>query len=281
VAVVSQSERLVPADRILYALRDVTGTVENEGLIAASIMAKKVASGTSALVLDLTVGSGAFMKTVAQARSLGALCRLIGESYGRKVTCVYTAMDAPLGRAVGNRLEVEEAWELLRGDGPTDLREVVLELAAALLALSDLKVDEAAGRVRAERALDSGQAAEWFERWVGVQGGRFKPGEFHRLACDQVVAARDGWVSAVDARAVGSAAQLAGAGRGRVDDEVDSAAGVVLAARPGEQVAAGDTLARVYSRRRESRAAATALLHDAFAIADEVPAARPVILGRD
>jgi pyrimidine-nucleoside phosphorylase len=281
VAVVSQSERLVPADRILYALRDVTGTVENEGLIAASIMAKKVASGTSALVLDLTVGSGAFMKTVAQARSLGALCRLIGESYGRKVSCVYTAMDAPLGRAVGNRLEVEEAWELLRGDGPADLREVVLELAGALLALSDLKIDEAAGRARAARALESGQAAEWFERWVGVQGGRFRPGEFHRLACDQVVAGRDGWVSAVDARAVGSAAQLAGAGRARVDDEVDPAAGVVLAVRPGEHVAAGETLARVYSRRRESRAAATALLHDAFALTDEAPAARPVILGRD
>jgi pyrimidine-nucleoside phosphorylase len=281
VAVVSQSERLVPADRILYALRDVTGTVENEGLIAASIMAKKIASGTSALVLDLTVGSGAFMKTVEQARSLGALCRLIGESYGRKVSCVYTAMDAPLGRAVGNRLEVEEAWELLCGDGPADLREVVLVLAAALLALSDLKIDELEGRARAERALDSGQAAEWFERWVGVQGGRFRPGEFHRLACDELVAERDGWVDSVDARAVGSAAQLAGAGRARVDDEVDSAAGVVLAARPGDHVNSGEPLARVYSRRRESRAAATALLRHAFAIADDVPAARPVVLGRD
>ena len=150
-----------------------------------------------------------------------------------------------------------------------------------MLALSDLRLDEAAGRARAERALDSGQAAEWFERWVGVQGGRFRPGEFHSLACDQVVADRDGWVSAVDARAVGGAAQLAGAGRGRVDDEVDPAAGVVLAVRPGEQVTAGDTLARVYSRRRESRTAATALLHDAFAIAGQAPAARPVILGRD
>ena len=281
VAVVSQSERLVPADRILYALRDVTGTVDSEGLIAASIMAKKIASGTSALVLDLTVGSGAFMKTVEQARSLGALCRLIGESYGRKVTCLYTAMAAPLGHAVGNRLEVEEAWEMLSGGGPDDLREVVLALAAALLALSDLKIDEAEGRARAERALASGQAAEWFERWVAVQGGRFKPGEFHQLACDPVIAGRDGWVAAVDALAVGNAAQLAGAGRRRVDDEVDSAAGVVVGAKPGERVTAGDTLARVYSRRRESRAAAAALLRDAFVIADQAPAARPVVLGRD
>jgi len=174
VAVVSQSERLVPADRILYALRDVTATVDSEGLIAASIMAKKIASGTSAVVLDLTVGSGAFMKTVEQAASLGALCRLIGESYGRKVTCIYTSMEAPLGRAVGNRLEVEEAWEVLCGGGPDDVREVVLTLAAALLALSDLGVDEREGRARAQRALASGQAAACFERWVAVQGGRFK-----------------------------------------------------------------------------------------------------------
>ena len=281
VAVVSQSERLVPADRILYALRDVTATVDSDGLIAASIMAKKIASGTSALVLNLTVGSGAFMKTIEQAASLGALCRLIGQSYGRAVGSVYTSMAAPLGRAVGNRLEVEEAWEVLCASGPDDVREVVLALAGALLALADLGIDEVEGRARAERALDSGQAAEWFERWVAVQGGRFKPGEFHRLACDEATAGRDGWVSAVDALAVGRAAQLSGAGRGRVDDEVDPAAGVVLAVKPGEAVSAGQTLARVYSRRRDARAAAARLLQDAFALTDRAPEAQPVVLGRD
>jgi pyrimidine-nucleoside phosphorylase len=281
VAVVSQSERLVPADRILYALRDVTATVDSEGLIAASIMAKKIASGTSAVVLDLTVGSGAFMKTVEQAASLGGLCRLIGQSYGRGVSCVYTSMAAPLGRSVGNRLEVEEAWEVLSAGGPDDVREVVLTLAAALLALADLGLDEVAGRARAERALASGQAAEWFERWVAVQGGRFKPGEFHRLACDEARAGRDGWVSSVDARAVGRAAQLSGAGRSRVDDEVDPAAGVVLSAKPGEAVIAGETLARVYSRRRDARAAAARLLQDAFVVTDEPPEVLPVVLGRD
>jgi pyrimidine-nucleoside phosphorylase len=280
VAVVSQSERLVPADRILYALRDVTATVDNEGLIAASIMAKKIASGTSVIVLDLTVGAGAFMKTVEQAASLGALCRLIGESYGRKITCLYTAMDAPLGRAVGNRLEVEEAWEVLSGGGPDDVREVVVELAAALLALADLGIDEDEGRARARRALDSGQAAEWFERWVAVQGGRFAPGEFHRLACVEVTAKRDGWVSAVDALAVGHAAQLSGAGRRRVSDEVDPAAGVVVTAKAGQEVVAGAPLARVFARHRDARAAASALLAEAFVIADEPPTPGPVVLGR-
>jgi len=281
VAVVSQSERLVPADRVLYALRDVTGTLDSEGLIAASIMAKKIASGTSVLALDLTVGAGAFMKTLDQARSLGGLCRLIGGSYGRTVSCLYTAMDAPLGRAVGNRLEVEEAWEVLAGAGPPDVREVVLELAAMLLAAADVGLGEAEARQRATRALDDGRAAEWFERWVAVQGGRFKPGEFHRLAENAVRAERDGWVSAVDALAVGRAAQRAGAGRGRADDEVDAEAGVVVEVKAGAAVGAGDVLGRVYSRGRETRAAAAGLLSGAFTIADESPAPAALVLGRD
>ncbi len=281
VAVVSQSERVVPADRVLYALRDVTGTVDSEGLIAASIMAKKIASGTSVLALDLTVGTGAFMKTLDQARSLGRLCRLIGKGYGRSVSCLYTAMDEPLGNAVGNRLEVEEAWEVLAGAGPADVREVVLELAAVLLAAADLKLRETEARERAARALADGRAAEWFERWVAVQGGRFKPGEFHRLAAAEVRAPRDGWVSAVDALAVGRAAQRAGAGRGRADDEVDAEAGVVLEVKTGAAVAAGDLLGRVYSRGRDTRVAAAGLLSGAFAIADEAPVAPPLVLGRD
>ena len=182
VAVVSQSERIVPADRILYALRDVTATIECDGLIAASIMAKKVASGTAALVLDIKVGRGAFMSDLEHARDLGRLCRLIGDAYERPTTCIFTSMEAPLGRAVGNRFEVEEAWQVLAGQGPDDVREVTLTLAGALLALSDLGVDEAEGRRRAAAALDDGRAAEHFERWCFVQGGRWKPGEFHRLA---------------------------------------------------------------------------------------------------
>jgi pyrimidine-nucleoside phosphorylase len=281
VAVVSQSERLVPADRVLYALRDVTATIENDGLIAASIMAKKVASGTSALVLDLKVGGGAFMGDLERARGLGRLCRLIGDAYERPTTCIYTAMDAPLGRAVGNRLEVEEAWQVLCGEGPEDVREISLALAAALLALSDLGIDEAEARRRAAAALSDGRAAEHFERWCYVQGGRWKPGEFHRLAAHEVRATRAGFVTAIDALAVGRAAQLAGAGRQRIDDTVDSAAGVLLQRTVGDEVAEGDDLAAVFSRDPARRALAGAVLEEAFSVGESRPAARPVVLGRE
>jgi pyrimidine-nucleoside phosphorylase len=281
VAVVSQSERLVPADRILYALRDVTGTVDEVGLIAASIMAKKVASGTSALVLDIKVGAGAFMTTLAEARELGRRCRLVADGYGRSLTCIYTGMEAPLGCAVGNRLEVEEAWAVLAGEGPADVRDVVVALAAALLSLSDLGVDEEGGRRRALAALDDGSGAEWFERWVAVQGGRWKPGEFHRLAGDELRAERGGYVAAVNALAIGRAAQLAGAGRRRAEDPVDAEAGVVVSRRVGESVAEGEVLATVYARRRELRETAGEALKGAFTISEERAVAPAVVLGVD
>jgi pyrimidine-nucleoside phosphorylase len=279
VAVVSQSERVVPADRILYALRDVTATVENEGLIAASIMAKKVASGTSALVLDLKVGSGAFMKTIAAASSLARLCRSVGRVYERKVACVFTAMEEPLGVAVGNRLEVEEAWRVLSGEGPADVREVVLALCSRLLELSDLGIGYDEAFRRAEAALDDGRAAEQFERWCFVQGGQWKPGEYHRLASAQVKAERAGWLTRCDALAVGRAAQVAGAGRSKIDDAVDPAAGVVLGRRRGDEVAAGDVLATVYARDAGRRARSREVLSQAFTVADEPPPARSVVLG--
>jgi len=280
VAVVSQSERLVPADRILYALRDVTGTVEDDGLIAASIMSKKVASGTSALVLDIKVGKGAFLKDLDHARDLARRCRLIGDAFERPVSCVFTAMDAPLGRAVGNRLEVEEAWEVLCGEGPADVREVSLTLAGVLLALSDAGVDEAEGRRRAEAAIADGRAAAHFERWCYVQGGTWKPGEFHRLAGNEVRAPRPGFVAAVDALAVGQAAQLAGAGRRTVDDVIDSAAGVVLARVAGEAVDAGDLLATVHARDAGRRERAAAVLETAFVVGDAPQPEGAVVLGR-
>ena len=281
VAVVSQSERIVPADRLLYALRDVTGTVECDGLIAASIMAKKVASGTSALVLDLKVGRGAFAADLEQARQIGRLCRLIGAAYGRPTTCLYTAMDAPLGRTVGNRLEVEEAWQVLRGEGPGDVREVTLALAAELLPLADLGIDGAEARARAEAALDDGRAAEHFERWCYVQGGRWQPGEFHRLAAHEVKAPAAGYVTAVDALAVGRAAQLAGAGRRTVDDTVDAAAGVLLERTVGDAVEAGESLAAVFSRDPARRREASIVLETAFTVGPEEPPARPIVLGRE
>ena len=281
VAVVGQSERLVPADRILYALRDVTATIDDEGLIAASIMAKKVASGTSGIVLDIKVGGGAFMADLEKARSLGRLCRVVGEAFDRRVTCVYTAMDQPLGWAVGNRVEVEEAWQVLKGQGPEDVRTLVVTLAGAVLALSDLGISEAEGSARAAHALDDGSAAEWFDRWVTVQGGSWKPGEFHRLAAAELVAERDGYVTGVEARLVGRAAQLSGAGRQRADDEIDAAAGVVLRKKTGDAVEAGERLAVVYARRRELRELSLGVRKSAFTIAAEAPAPPTIVLARD
>ncbi len=281
VAVVSQSERVAPADKTLYALRDVTATVQNDGLIAASIMAKKIAGGTSALVLDLKVGRGAFMADLAQAKNLGRLCRLIGAAYGRPTTCLYTAMEAPLGHAVGNRLEVEEAWHVLCGEGPADVRELALTLAAALLALADLGLDETQARERAEAALADGRAAEHFERWCYVQGGRWKPGEYHHLAGNEIRAARSGYVGGIDALAVGRAAQLSGAGRMVIDAVVDPAAGVMLHRRPGEEVGEGELLATVFARDATRRVAAHAALKGAFVITEARPSASPLLLGRD
>ena len=280
VAVVSQSERIVPADRILYALRDVTATVDCDGLIAASIMAKKIASGTSAVVLDLKVGRGAFAADLGHAREIGRLCGLLGDAYGRPTTCIYTAMDAPLGRTVGNRLEVEEAWQVLNGAGPADVCEVSVALAAELLPLADLGVTREEAVARAEAALADGRAAAHFERWCYVQGGRWEPGAFSRLAGHETKATRDGYVTAVDALAVGRAAQIAGAGRRTVDDTLDAAAGVVLERVVGDGVAAGEPLAAVFSRDPARRRAASDVLDGAFTIGDLPPEPTPVVLAR-
>jgi len=280
VAVVSQSERIVPADKILYALRDVTATVDERGLIAASIMAKKVASGTSAIALDIKVGRGAFMQTMDEARDLGRLCRAIGAAFERRVGCLFTAMDAPLGRAVGNRLEVEEAWAVLNGGGPPPVRRVAVELAGMLLASSDLGIDEDEGRRRADAALEDGRAAAHFERWCLMQGGRWRPGEFHRLAEAPVRASRAGVVQSIDARAVGRAAQLAGAGRQRADEAVDPAAGVLLGVAAGDAVAAGQPLAAVYARDARRREASRRVLETAFGLGAEAVDLPDVILGR-
>ena len=280
VAVVSQSERLVPADKILYGLRDVTATVDERGLIAASIVAKKVASGTSAVALDIKVGAGAFMRTLDEAREFGRLCTAVGRAFDRAVSCVFTAMDRPLGLAVGNRIEVEEAWDVLGGGGPADVRDVVLELAGVLLGLSDLDIDEQEGKRRAAAALDDGTAAACFERWCLMQGGRWQPGEFHRLAPTEVRATRGGMLAGVNALLVGRAAQLSGAGRRRAEDSVEAGAGVLLAATVGDAVEPGQLLATVFARDPARREAAGRVLAEAFSVADEAPKPSPVVLGR-
>src|SRR6187455_2701789 len=175
-AIVGQTGDLVPADKKLYALRDVTATVDIVPLIASSIMSKKLAAGADAIVLDVKVGDGAFMKTLDDARVLAEVMREIGTMAGREVTCLLTDMDQPLGRAVGNALEVHEARDTVRGDGPGDFTELVLEAAARLLAYSDLGIDLDEGRRRAEAAVDDGSALEVYERWIHAQGGDPDPG---------------------------------------------------------------------------------------------------------
>jgi len=171
VAIIGQSANLVPADKLLYGLRDVTATVDNVSLIAASIMSKKIAAGADAIVLDVKVGDGAFMKTVADATILAETMLELGRHAGREVVCLLTDMDQPLGCAVGNALELREAVATIRGEGPPDFTELVLDAGARLLALSDLGVDVSGGRRRAEAALADGSALAAYERWIRAQGG--------------------------------------------------------------------------------------------------------------
>ncbi len=282
VAVVSQSERIVPADRLLYALRDVTGTVECGGLIAASIMAKKVASGTSAVVLDLKVGRGCVRGRPAG----GARDRppLPAHRAGLRAPDL-VPLHRHGGAARAHRRQPLRGGGGVAGagcgEGPADVREVTLALAAELLPLSDAGVDAAEARTRAEAALDDGRAAEHFERWCYVQGGRWRPGDFHRLAGHEVRASQAGFVAGIDALAVGRAAQLAGAGRRTVDDTVDPAAGVVLERVVGDAVDAGEPLATVFSRDPARRREACDVLESAFSVSVEKPAPRPLVLGRE
>src|SRR5439155_4067248 len=170
-AIVGQTGNLVPADKLLYALRDVTATVDNVSLIAASIMSKKIAGGADAIVLDVKVGDGAFMKTLEDARELGRAMLELGGRANRRVVCVLTDMDQPLGSAVGNALEIRETLDTLRGQGPADFAELVLDASAHLLALSDLGIDESTGRERAAAAVHDGSALAMYERWIRAQQG--------------------------------------------------------------------------------------------------------------
>ncbi len=278
-AVVGQSANLVPADKKLYALRDVTATVENVSLIAASIMSKKIASGADAIVLDVKVGDGAFMKSVEAARELGEAMIALGRRAGREVVCVLTDMDQPLGCAVGNALEVREAVATVRGDGPPDFTELVLDAAAHLLALSDLGLDRAEARARAERAVADGSAFAAYERWVRAQGGdpdlSLLPAAPHVQA---VPALRDGYVTRLGALPVGLAALHLGAGRREKDDPVDHAVGVVCTRKRGDRVERGEPLAEVHARDGHAAAQAAQDVLAAYELGDEPPEHRPVVL---
>ena len=278
-AIIGQTANLVPADKRLYALRDVTATVDNVSLIAASIMSKKLAGGAEAIVLDVKVGDGAFMKTLEDARELAETMRELGRRAGREVVCVLTDMDQPLGCAVGNALEVREAVHTLRGEGPPDFTELALASAAHLLALSDLAVDESEARARAEQAVDEGTALQAYERWIRAQGG--DPDEAALPTAPvvrEVRAEHGGYVSRIGAVRVGVAALRLGAGRATKEATIDHAVGVVCRRKRTDRVEAGDVLAEVHARDDTGAATAAAEVLAAYEIGDGAPVERPIVL---
>ncbi len=280
IAIIGQTDDLVPADKKLYALRDVTATVDNVSLIAASIMSKKIAGGADAIVLDVKVGDGAFMKSLPDARVLAEAMLELGRHAGREVVCLLTDMDQPLGHAVGNALEIREAAATLQGDGPADFTELVLSASAHLLALSDLDLNEAQGRARAEGAIADGSAAEVWERWIRAQGGDPDPAALPEAPVVRLVpATRDGFVRSLRATEVGVAALELGAGRRAKEDAIDHAVGVVCHKKRGDGVRAGEPLAEIHAARDDqAQAAAAATVLGAYELAEEPPASQPIVL---
>jgi thymidine phosphorylase len=264
---------LAPADRRLYALRDVTGTVESIPLIASSIMSKKIAEGTAALVLDVKVGSGAFMPDIGSARKLAATMVELGEAAGVRTSALLTRMDEPLGRAAGNAVEVTESVATLRGEGPADLVEVTLALAREMLTLAGVQADPAA-------ALADGRALAVYRDMIRAQGGD-PDAELPRAPHTMVVrAAESGFVRRLDARAVGVAAWRLGAGRARKEDTVSAAAGVVCLARAGDRVAAGDPVLELRAADETRFGRAVTALDQAIEIGPQPPSRPSVILER-
>jgi pyrimidine-nucleoside phosphorylase len=278
-AIIGASADLVPADKKLYALRDVTATVDNYSLIAASIMSKKIAGGADAIVIDAKVGDGAFMKSIEDARALAEAMLDLGDRSGRQVVCLLTDMDQPLGSAVGNALEIREAIATVKGEGPPDFVELVLAACSRLLAVSDLEIDEEEGRARAERAMADGSAFDAYQRWIRAQGG--DPSE-DALATAPVVrelaSEQDGYVTALGAVAVGQAALHLGAGRRTKDDTIDHAVGVMCLRKRGDRVVAGEPLAEIHAATEDDADAAAPQLAAAYTIGAEVPPQRPVVL---
>lgn len=284
-AMAGQTAEFCPADRRMYALRDVTATVDSIPLIAASIMSKKLAEGAAALVLDVKTGSGAFMSRPADASKLARVMVGIGTRLGRRVSALVTGMWQPLGRAAGNAVEVIESIECLKGNWPPDLREVTLALVIEALRLCGRVRTQAEAVSLIEQALGSGAALERMRRLIAAQGGdervcddyRRLPGPRHRRV---VRAASPGWVRAVDAWVVGQAGVELGIGRKTMETKVDHAAGFLFRHKAGERVRAGEALVEVLGTSRAAVLHAAARVRDAFAIGPTRPRPRPLIVGR-
>lgn len=282
--VAGQTGNLVPADKKLYALRDVTATVDSVPLIASSIMSKKLASGSNAIVLDVKTGSGAFMKTVEDSIHLAEKMVAIGTLAGRRVIAMITDMDTPLGHYVGNALEVQEAAATLKGHGPADLTEVCLTLAANMMVLSDMG-DYEHCLAMAKKAIDDGSAFAKLKAMVEAQGGDSRvlddPALFGEADfAEELKAPQAGYVKHVDTEGCGIAAVMLGAGRERKEDSIDMLAGLYLAKKEGDRVEEGEVLARLYTCDGSRMEAAKEKLLACYEISEEKPSVMPLILAK-
>ena len=244
IALVSQSGNLVPADKKIYALRDVSGTVESIALIASSIMSKKLASGADAIVLDVKVGKGALMKNVESARKLGKTMKEIGEAFGKKMSIFLTNMEEPLGYAVGNGLEVKEAIDTLKGNGPKDLEYLCFKLASQMVSFGlSIPVEEAEEKVK--EVLKNGKAYQKFEEWITYQGGDINKIEISSNY-QEIRSSKEGFITNIDALKIGYLVKDLGAGRNKKEDEIDYGVGVVIHKKVGEYIKQGESLLTIY-----------------------------------
>jgi pyrimidine-nucleoside phosphorylase len=278
VVISGQSKSLAPADGLLYALRDATATVESLPLIASSIMSKKLAGGAGTIVLDVKVGGGAFMKTLGEAKALATAMLDIGRRHGRGMRAVLSRMEEPLGRAIGNALEVQEASACLRGEGPEDLRELCLTLAEDVLEAAGLDL----GREAIAEKLESGEALGKFKTWIVAQGGDINALDALELAPDryQIKAAKDGWLKRLDALSIGRAVAQLGGGRRHKEDPIDLGVGLVLHRKLGDRVEEGEPMATLYHRGGRGLEEARHELEGAIALGEEPFQAPPLILER-
>src|SRR6476620_8733387 len=283
-AFIGQTDEIAPADRSLYALRDATGTVESIPLIASSIMSKKLASGLDALVLDVKVGAGAFMKKQVEARRLAQIMVGIGRRMGNKrVQALITNMDQPLGYAIGNALEVMEVSQTLQNVGPVDLHEISIELAARMIHLGRKAESIDQARELAQAKILDGSAYRKLKEVIAAQGGNPQVLDRFELlpnasGAREILCPRSGYISAITAEDIGLASTMIGAGRDRKEDTIDPAVGVILEAKVGQKIDAGSVLCRIYHTREERLADAAEMIEDAFRISSPPPYERNLIL---
>jgi len=284
VGMIGQSENVAPADRKLYALRDVTGAVESIPLITASILSKKLAEGIDGLVMDVKAGRGAFMKTPEDAKTLAESIVRVGNTNGVRTEALITSMDVPLGRAVGNAVEVIECLETLKGRGPKDVEDLSVTLAARMVRLAGLAKTDAEAESQVRRALASGAGLEKFRQIIERQGGDSRIVDdyagFARAPRRATIAAdRNGFVTDLNAEGIGIGASILGAGRARAEDRADHAVGVVVRTLVGQEVKSGEAVLEVHYRDSTALAAALPLLRGAIRVGDAPPTMRELILG--